>query len=76
MSKINLVVMGPVQVGKSIVLARIKQVLEQEFGITVTADTEVTRYSATESLVEGLAQWELDMIKAHDWKLTEEVVPN
>lgn len=69
---VRITIDGPVQVGKSIILARIKQMLEHEFGVsTVMVDREVSELSQ-QALPQSLADWELNMIKKNSWLLTEQ----
>lgn len=62
-------VCGPVQCGKSAVMLRLKQVLENDFGATVVLNDELAN-AANQSLNE-LQQWERDMVRKTVWVLAE-----
>lgn len=65
----HVVVSGPVQCGKSLVLARIERVLREEFGAnTVSLDLEMERKLATP---DASADWEVKMAGKTTWVLTE-----
>lgn len=66
MSEITVIVSGPVQTGKTAVLMRIKQMLEQEFGAQVSIDPSI------ENFAELLpADWEKDLVRENTWTLIE-----
>jgi len=59
-------VTGPCQCGKSIVLERIKDMLEEEFGAYVVGRRTKPQYQ-----VENLDKWEVEMVGKTVWSLTE-----
>lgn len=65
----HVVVTGPTQCGKSLVLARIERVLREEFGAqTVSRDLEQERRIASP---DSPADWELKMAAKTTWVLSE-----
>jgi ABC-type phosphonate transport system ATPase subunit len=66
---VKITVTGPSQTGKSIVLARIQRVLEEEFGAVVVAP----QLDAERRLVEldEPQLWERDIIRNTEWHLVE-----
>lgn len=66
-------VTGPTQCGKSIVIDRIKNMLEQEFGATVVSkDWKDERRLAN---YESLEDWEIKMVSGTIWNLSEPELP-
>lgn len=66
-------VTGPTQCGKSIVIDRIKKMLEQEFGATVVSkDWNVERTLAN---YESLEDWEVNMVGKTIWNISEPLPP-
>ncbi len=66
-------VTGPTQSGKSIVIDRIKKMLEQEFGATVVSkDWEDERKLANH---ESLEDWERKMVAGTIWSVSEPLSP-
>jgi len=63
-------VTGPVQCGKSAVLHRIKQVLEEEFGARIQASGDLQEAWRMEDYSKP-AGWELQMVKETIWYLQE-----
>ena len=62
----TVIISGPVQCGKTAVLLRIKQLLEQEFGAQVSIDPTV------EALNDLIPQeWEKDLVRRSTWTLIE-----
>lgn len=62
----TIIISGPVQVGKTAVLMRIKQMLEQEFGAQVSIDPNI------ENFAELLpTDWEKDLVRENTWTLIE-----
>lgn len=62
----TVIISGPVQCGKTAVLLRIKQLLEQEFGAQVSIDPTV------EALADLIPQeWEKDLVRGSTWTLIE-----
>lgn len=65
----HIVVTGPTQCGKSLVLARIERVLREEFGAqTVSRDLEQERRMGNP---DSPADWELKMAAQTTWVLSE-----
>lgn len=64
----HVVVIGPTQCGKSIILERISQVLRDEFGAGVV-NLEAQKNAPPE--LEKLQQWERDMVRKTTWILSE-----
>ena len=66
-------VTGPTKCGKSIVIARIKKMLEQDFGATVVSKdwTEERKLSGQESLED----WERKIVAGTIWSVSEPVPP-
>jgi hypothetical protein len=66
-------VTGPTQCGKSIVIDRIKKMLEQEFGATVVSkDWKEERTLAN---YESLKDWEMKMVAGTIWNISEPLPP-
>ncbi len=63
-------VTGPVQCGKSIVMARLKEVLETEFGATVVVNEELKR-EFNQSSYDNLEDWQKHMVGRTVWVLAE-----
>lgn len=62
-------VSGPVQCGKSIVLSRLANLLQEEFGATVVMNEELKHdYRPPDSEIAG---WERDLVKRTVWVLAE-----
>lgn len=62
----TVIISGPVQCGKTAVLLRIKQLLEQEFGAQVSIDPTV------EALADLIPkEWEKDLVRDSTWTLIE-----
>ena len=59
-------VSGPTQVGKSIVIDRIKKAIENEFGANVVVDAPDALTDA-----DNLADWERKMVRNTIWYITE-----
>lgn len=65
----HVIVTGPTQCGKSLVLARIERVLREEFGAqTLSRDLEKERNLGTP---DDPADWELKMAAKTTWVLSE-----
>jgi len=65
----HVIVSGPTQCGKSLVLARIERVLREEFGArTVSRDLEQERNLGTP---DNPADWELKLAAKTTWVLSE-----
>lgn len=62
----TIIVSGPVQVGKTAVMLRIKQVLEQEFGAQVSIDPNIENFA---DLIPP--EWEKELVRANTWTLIE-----
>ncbi len=62
----TIIISGPVQCGKTAVLLKIKQLLEQEFGAQVSFDP------AAEALADLIPpEWEKDLVRRNTWTLIE-----
>ncbi|WP_412535948.1 hypothetical protein [Marinobacter sp. MIT932201] len=66
-------VTGPIQCGKSIVIDRIKKMLEQEFGATVVSKD--WKEETTLSNYESLEDWQRKMVAGTIWNVSEPVKP-
>jgi energy-coupling factor transporter ATP-binding protein EcfA2 len=65
----HVIVTGPTQCGKSLVLARIERVLREEFGtVTVSRDLQQERNIGSPDTP---ADWELKMAAKTTWVLSE-----
>jgi ABC-type sugar transport system ATPase subunit len=64
----HVVVTGPTQCGKSIVLERIAQVLRDEFGAGMV-NLEAQKNAPPE--LDKLQSWERDMVRKTTWVLSE-----
>lgn len=64
----HVVITGPVQCGKSIVLERIAQVLRDEFGAGLV-NLEAQKNAPPE--LDKLKSWERDMVRKTTWVLSE-----
>lgn len=64
----HVVVAGPTQCGKSIVIERIAQVLREEFGAGVV-NLEDQKNQPPE--IDSLQQWERGMVRKTTWVLSE-----
>ena len=65
----HVIVTGPTQCGKSLVLARIERVLREEFGaVTVSRDLQHERKIGNP---DSPADWELNMAAKTTWVLSE-----
>lgn len=64
----HVVVTGPTQCGKSIVLERIAQVLRDEFGAGMV-NLEAQKNAPPE--LDKLKSWERDMVRKTTWVLSE-----
>jgi ABC-type polar amino acid transport system ATPase subunit len=65
----HVVVSGPTQCGKSIVLARIERMLHEEFGAhTISHDLDAERRAGD---LDDPKDWEKRMVKQTTWVLTE-----
>lgn len=62
-------VSGPVQCGKSTVMLRLAQVLQDEFGATVVLNDELAKEKNQTRA--DLQKWERDMVKRTVWVLAE-----
>lgn len=70
----SITVTGPAQCGKSIVIDRIKKMLEREFGATVVSrDWEE---EARLSNMNDLDDWELKMVRETIWVVSEPTRPS
>lgn len=67
---VRVTVVGPVQCGKSLVLAHVKQALTN-LGANVMADNEVSTLGLVPDIRASLADWEVKMIRGYDWVLEE-----
>lgn len=66
---VNIVVTGPVQAGKSIVMDRIEKMLKSEFGANVVSkDLDIERNGND---YDALEKWQKQMIKDTTWVLSE-----
>jgi elongation factor P hydroxylase len=68
-----IIVVGPVQCGKSRVMLRLKQVLEEEFGAAVVLDDELKCAEQTGD-ANPPQDWEKKMVGETVWHLTEKGV--
>ena len=66
-------VTGPTQFGKSIVIDRIKKMLEQEFGATVVSKD--WKQEHTLANYESLKDWEIKMVAGTIWNISEPLPP-
>ncbi|WP_445368852.1 hypothetical protein ACH5Y9_05540 [Methylomonas sp. BW4-1] len=65
----HIVIVGPVGIGKSLVLARIEQVLRDEFGAAVeNLESDSRSYLTTPP-----QDWENEMVAKTTWVLSEHV---
>lgn len=65
----HVVITGPTQCGKSIVMDRIDKALRAEFGANVVS--EDLRIERNGSDYDELDQWQKDMVKKTTWVLSE-----
>ena len=65
----HIVVTGPTQCGKTIVMDRIEKALRDEFGVNVVS--EDLRIERNGNDLNKLQEWELQMVKKTTWVLTE-----
>lgn len=65
----HVVITGPTQCGKSIVMDRIDKALRAEFGANVVS--EDLRIERNGSDYDELEQWQKDMVKKTTWVLSE-----
>ena len=65
----HIVVIGPTQCGKSIVMDRIEKALRIEFGANVVS--EDLRIERNGNNYNELDQWQKDMVKKTTWVLSE-----
>lgn len=65
----SITVTGPTQCGKSIVIDRIKKMLEAEFGATVVSKDWQQEGNA--STYENLDQWQVKMVGDTIWHISE-----
>lgn len=63
-------VAGPTQCGKSIIMDRLRRVLEQEFGATVVLNRSLQE-ELNGSSYDDLADWEKRMVAETIWVLAE-----
>ncbi len=68
--EVTITVEGDVGCGKSIILARIAQILRDEFGATVNDECLAQEYRSRPN---DIANWEKDSIKNTFWTLEEKV---
>lgn len=66
----TIAVAGPTQCGKSIVMNRVKEVLEKEFGASVVLNDNL-QAEANISIDKPLEDWEKKMVKDTVWVLAE-----
>ncbi len=66
----TITVSGPVQCGKSRVMLRLKQVLEEEFGAIVELDEELKMAEAAGD-AEPPLKWQKEMVGGTVWQLSE-----
>jgi predicted AAA+ superfamily ATPase len=66
----HIVITGPTQCGKSIVMDRIEKALKAEFGANVVS--EDLRIERNGNDYDDLAQWQTDMVKNTTWVLSEQ----
>ena len=65
----SITITGPTQCGKSIIMDRIKKMLEKEFGATV-----ISKDLENEKIIsdyQNLAKWETDMVAETIWHISE-----
>lgn len=65
----HIVITGPLQCGKSIVMDRIEKALRDEFGANVVS--EDLRIERNGNDYDELADWQKDMVKKTTWVLSE-----
>lgn len=65
----HIVITGPVQCGKSIVMDRIEKALKNEFGANVVS--EDLRIERNGNDYEKLDDWQKEMVKKTTWVLSE-----
>lgn len=63
-------VTGPTQCGKSIVMHRLKEILEKEMGATVVINSELQQDFSSNDY-KALDNWQRQMIKDTVWVLAE-----
>lgn len=66
----HVVITGPTQCGKSIVMDRIEKALKAEFGANVVSDD--LRIERNGNNYDELDQWQKDMVKKTTWVLSEQ----
>jgi len=66
----HIVITGPIQCGKSIVMDRIEKALRAEFGANVVS--EDLRIERNGNDYDKLADWQRDMVKKTTWVLSEQ----
>jgi len=65
----HIIVTGPVQCGKSIVMDRIERAIRAEFGANVVS--EDLRIERNGNDYDELADWQKEMVKKTTWVLSE-----
>lgn len=65
----HIIVTGPTQCGKSIVMDRIEKALRTEFGVNVVS--EDLRVERNGSNYDHLDEWQKDMVKRTTWVMSE-----